>query len=556
MWRFDADTDPGIWVSVDSPTDVTLRDLTSSVNGPVAVGDKGVAIGRGRERWGVILENGPGAKGRPLHAVDTSDDGKRVWFAGAGGAFGYYDIVSETRRDYSVPRGNANRFHALAVAGERGSEKFLLGDGSGNVLPGHMENDETDWSWTTTPSSGNAVQALTHDAEGFGYGVTANGNVFMTTEDDKWERVGIDGAETSFYACSFADGVFLTGGGGGVVYEADKLLDHDDDVVWTPTALGGFAVHGTDAGNGAQLACGEGGNIYVRMAGGDWQRGMYDDSTTFHAGLVDEQMVAVGGNGLIVERRCIDEVPPEVLRRYDDSLLDGDEGGNYVGREPGRFTGGEEIETVTICETAGGGDDSRDTDGSGDENTDTGSPDGTDWTGDGGGSGDIDWTDDPDGSGDTSGPGSPGGGGGSGDGGGSDGTDSSDSGGWENERSHDGDPFDGHGELHDGDGNEPVGFEESEHSGVVTDTRGTAEAGETGTDPADEPDGESGDSGNDPPDEPDSADNDLPDEPDPEDNDPPDEPDGLQNDVPGDPGNDEPDAPDPNTDSDADSPDS
>ena len=434
MWRFDSTTDPGYWVRVDSPTNVTLRDLTASANGPVAVGDKGVAIGRGRDRWGIILENGPGAKGRALYAVDTTDDGERVWFAGAGGAFGYYDIVEDERRDYSVPRGNSNGFYALAVAGERGSEKFLVGDGSGHVLPGHVENDETDWSWSTTPSDGNAVQALAHDEDGYGYAVTANGNVFMTTKEEEWERIGVEGSQNSFYDCSYGDGTFLTGGGGGVVYGADKLVDHDDEVVWTPTDLGGFAVHGLDAGHGAQLACGEGGNVHVRTGDGDWERGAFEQTTTLLAGLVDEQMVAVGGNGLVVERRERDDLSAAERAQFDGVFGDGD----------GDTTATEAEWTSTSAD--------------GDERRSSAS----------------------------------------------------------RTRSDDGDPFDGRGELYDGD------------------QRAPAEEGDSGNDPADEPDGGSGDSGNDPPDEPD----------------------GVANDVAGDPGNDESDPPDTNTDSDADSPDS
>ena len=324
MWRFDSDTDPGYWVRVDSPTTVTLRDLTSSVNGPVAVGDEGVAIGRGRDRWGIVLENGPGAKGRALYAVDTTDDGERVWFAGAGGAFGYYDIVDEERRDHSVPRGNANGFYALAVAGERGSEKFLVGDGSGHVLPGHMENDEADWSWSTTPSGGNAVQALAHDDDGYGYAVTANGNVFRTTEEEAWEQVGVARSQNSFYDCAYADGTFLTGGGGGMLYEAGERTDHDDAVGWTPTDLGGFAVHGLDAGHGAHLACGEGGNVHLRAGDGDWERGAFDGTTSFLAGLVDEQLVAVGENGLVVERRRHEELAAEQLAQFGEAASDAD----------------------------------------------------------------------------------------------------------------------------------------------------------------------------------------------------------------------------------------
>ncbi|GAB7095879.1 hypothetical protein JCM30237_30330 [Halolamina litorea] len=324
MWTFDSDTDPGYWVAVESPTNVTLRDVTSTVNGPVAVGDTGVAVGRGRERWGVILENGPGARSQTLHAVDASDDGERLWFAGAGGAFGYYDLRTEERRDHSVPRGNANVFYSLTVFGDRGEEKFLVGDGSGNVLPGRVREDtgEVDWDWSTSPNKGNAVEALTHDEEGYGYAVDVSSNVHTTTANEGWDRTGVDDAQGSFYDCAFGGGRLLVGGGNGRVFEGTGVTDRDGEAVWTPSELGGFAVYGIDAGNGGQLACGEGGHVYLRTADGEWEAGHYDGTETFRAGLVAEQMVLVGANGLIVERRAPEETPESVKAQYGDAEAD------------------------------------------------------------------------------------------------------------------------------------------------------------------------------------------------------------------------------------------
>mgnify|MGYP006280001165 CR=1 FL=1 len=509
MWTFDSDTDPGYWVEVDSPTNVALRDVTGTANGPVAVGDKGVAVGRGNDRWGVILENGPGARSRALHAVDTTDDGERVYFAGAGGSFGYYDLRTEQRRDYSQPRGNANTFYALAVAGDRGEEKFLLGDGSGNVVPGWIrDGEEMNFDWETEPNSGNAVEALAHDDDGYGYAIDVNSNVFMTTEDDGWMRVGVDDAQGSFYDCAFGDGVFLTGGGNGMVFEAAELLDHDDDATWTPTELGGSAVYGLDAGYGGQLACGEGGSVFVRQTGGEWEQGKYDGGHTFRAGLIDEQMVVVGSGGLIVERRSPEEVSEEERSRHGDGSTgeSGDSGGS----------GG-----------SGGSDSTGDDGGTAEERTDpntsaepatnvAGVPaaDAEEVTCADGVESDIDWR-------------------------GGQRTD---------ERSGDGDPFDGRGENYDGDS---VAAGEDGSSLSTDETTVTAGAdGGSGNDPADEPDG----SGNDPADEPDGGGNDSADEPDGGGNDESDEPD-PPDDSGDDSGNDESDPADENTDSDADSPD-
>lgn len=457
MWTFDSDTEPGYWVEVESPTNVTLRDLTSTANGPVAVGDKGVAVGRGQDRWGVILENGPGARSNTLYAVDAADDGERVWFAGAGGAFGYYDLQTGERRDHSVPRGNANAFHSLAVAGDRGEEKILLGDDSGNVLPGHIENEtELDWSWETRPNSGNAVEALAHDDGGYGYAVDAGSNVFMTTADDDWTRVGIEHAQGSFYDSTFGDGVFLTGGGNGMVYEADALVDHDDDAVWTPTDLGGFAVYGLDAGHGAQIACGEGGNVYIRMAGGEWEQGKHDATHTFRAGLVDQQMVVVGASGLIVERRDAEEASEAVKERYGDGSED-DSGGGYAGYEDD--------------EPADGGDGADAGDGEGGAGDDAASDSEPQPPIESS----VEWVAHPepsDGSGDGAG---------------------------------DGDRFDGRGENYDGDETTPE--EDPENHGSTADS-GNDEADppdgdDSGNDEADPPDGDS--SGNDEADPPDES---------------------------------------------------
>ena len=52
-----------------------------------------------------------------LLTMDVTDDGERVWFGGANGALGYYDLETRTRADFSEPVGVGNAFHAIAVAG-------------------------------------------------------------------------------------------------------------------------------------------------------------------------------------------------------------------------------------------------------------------------------------------------------------------------------------------------------------------------------------------------------------------------------------------------------
>ena len=461
MWTFDSDTDPGHWVPVETPTNVTLRDLTTTANGPLAVGDKGVAIGRGADRWGVVLEDGPGARSRTLYAVDTTDDGERVWFAGAGGALGYYDLRTEQRRDHSVPRGNANAFYSLTVAGERGSEKLLVGDGSGTVLPARVENgNDVIWDWSTSPNNGNAMEAIAHDDAGYGYAVDVASKVHMTTENDGWETVGIERAQGSFYDCAVGGGRLLIGGGNGRVFEATGLRGNEDPA-WTPSDLGGFTIYGLDAARGGQLACGEGGNVFLRSADGEWARGTYDGTETFRAGLIGEQMVVVGSNGLVVERGEREAVAENV-----DSDADDGSGGN-AGQQVGDGDGDESVEWVThdVPDGSEGGD------GSGSDGGD-------------------------DGSGGSDGPGT------------DSGSTGDDTDGWASEPtgSADGDNFDGRGENFDGDEShsDSLANQNASRSGDTDDTMASDDpenapasddSGSDEADPPDEPDGD--DSGND-----------------------------------------------------------
>lgn len=292
MWTFGSKTDPGTWRTVDSPTSRTLRDVTGTTNGAVAVGDGGVVVGRGREQWGVLVERGPSAKGRSLRSVAATDDGERVWFSGAGGALGYLDVASGERRNHSKPRGIGTTFPGLAVHGERGQEKLLVAGTSGRVLSGAIERGRLDWEPATRPGGDAVVRALCADAAGVGYGVDGSANVYRTTPEG-WERVGVRGMGGSLHAAA-ADERVVVAGDNGRVYEYDGEG-------WTPTTVGGVAVRGLAVGAGTALAVGDGGAIHVRGAGNDWTAAEWDGSATLRGAHLGA-WVAVGASGTIVER--------------------------------------------------------------------------------------------------------------------------------------------------------------------------------------------------------------------------------------------------------------
>lgn len=299
-WSFDSEAETGTWESVKSPVSVTLRAVTSTTNGPCAVGDKGYVLGRSeKEGWGIVIENGPAAAENSLYTVDTTEGGKRVWFAGGNGALGFYDLEKHERRDFSEPQGMDATISSLTVAGKRGSEKLMIADDSGNVLPGEMKSDGVtmDWSTLSQPAGDSALNALCSTDRGVGYGVDSNANVWQTTADEGWERVGIDDASNSFYAASAEGGRILVGGGNGRVYLTPDLK------VWTPYNVGNFTVEALDVDSDEMVAAGGSGNIVYRKGESDWKNVEWSESKTILGVMLGQPSVGVGKGGTIVEQK-------------------------------------------------------------------------------------------------------------------------------------------------------------------------------------------------------------------------------------------------------------
>lgn len=296
MWEFTQRRQRRPWQRVDTPVAVSLHDVAVTADGPCAVGNGGSVVARAADgTWGVVVENGPSARGRALRGVDVTDDGKRLWFAGASGAIGAYDLESGTRLDRSKPRGLSKNFGAFAVAGSRGSEKLLVADGSGHVLAAEARETHLDWEPPTRPSGDTAIAALDATPDDVGYAVDSNANVYRTTATEGWSRVGVDGAGNSFYAVAASADTVVVGGGNGRVYATPTGSGS-----WTPSALGDFTVRALAATGGHTVAAGTGGTICSQA--GTWHCANWGGSATINGLALGPVDVAVGNNGLLLER--------------------------------------------------------------------------------------------------------------------------------------------------------------------------------------------------------------------------------------------------------------
>lgn len=92
------------WKSVTTPFAVDLFAVTQTAEGPFAVGGSGTVAAERSGGWEMVVDQGPAGKNRTLRAVDVTDDGTRVWFAGASGAIGMYDLERGRLYDYSYAK--------------------------------------------------------------------------------------------------------------------------------------------------------------------------------------------------------------------------------------------------------------------------------------------------------------------------------------------------------------------------------------------------------------------------------------------------------------------
>ncbi len=315
------------WTVADAPPTATLTDVVVAGSRAYAVGDGGVVFERRDGAWESVLEGGPGGDGESLVAVDATDDGNAVWFAGDGGALGRFDVDDGRWTDHSAPNDNTTSWTDVAVAGEAGAEVVYLVNGSGAVLRGEYDADDADrasWRTTTKPGSGSSLSGVVAFDAHRALCCDTNATVFETRDGaTSFEVIGIDAAEGALVdlAAADSDDADVIADDGTVYrYDGDdwttgRIDDSTSDRVEavTPVTVARAGEYG--------LLAGERGLVCERRATGDASNGRTADwsvvetptSATLRGvglggsdqrGDHDGLGVAVGADGLILERRA------------------------------------------------------------------------------------------------------------------------------------------------------------------------------------------------------------------------------------------------------------
>ncbi|WP_435067044.1 hypothetical protein [Haloplanus sp. C73] len=177
------------WTRVQTPTSRALYAATKAASTQFAAGSNGIVLQRTNDGWTVVRRNGPSGNGNNLRALGVTDDGARLWMAGASGALGEYDVDADELTDHTAPDDVTDTFTALSVAGSGDEPTVYVADASGSV---HVSRDGGG-SWThLTPGSGATIHDIHCYGETSGVLVDGNGQAFETTTGTDWRRAGLD----------------------------------------------------------------------------------------------------------------------------------------------------------------------------------------------------------------------------------------------------------------------------------------------------------------------------------------------------------------------------
>jgi hypothetical protein len=283
------------WTAAETPTDTTLFDVEETDAGVYAVGGGGVVVHRTREGWKKALDGGPTGNGNDLYGADVTDDGSRLWFVGASGAIGEYDVSAGVLYDHSAPNVVTNNFNDVSVTGQADEANVYVAGDSGTLYYS-FENGATGTWDSVTPGSGSAINAVDfHDARK-GHAVDGNQTVFVTGDGTSWDKLGIADANHNFYGVDSdaADDVTVSGGGG--------TVSRWGGTQWVRSDTGDADLRDAEIGGSGGLAVGGGGAV-LRLSDESWTQETTTTGANLNAVVRADPAVAVGAGGAVIENR-------------------------------------------------------------------------------------------------------------------------------------------------------------------------------------------------------------------------------------------------------------
>ncbi|MFB6230395.1 MAG: hypothetical protein ABEL04_04490 [Salinibacter sp.] len=292
-----AQSGSSVWTAVEVETDNDLYDVERTSAGQYAVGGNGVLLKRtvenGTVNWKKIVDGGPSGNGKNLYGSDVTAERDALWFVGASGAVGEYDVESGVIEDHSGPDDTGDNFNDIAVTGQADEANVYGATDSGLIFYSFEDGESGTWNYVT-PGSGSSIQAIDFHAAKAGHAVDTNGKVFATDDGVTWTAIGLQDANVNFYAVDSdaANDVWVAGGNG--------MVFHWDGNQWTRTDLGDANLRDVEVEDGEGYAVGTGGQVF--HYDGTWRAQDTPTGQNLNAIVQGAPTSAVGASGTALER--------------------------------------------------------------------------------------------------------------------------------------------------------------------------------------------------------------------------------------------------------------
>ncbi|MDG5758607.1 hypothetical protein QA600_04560 [Natronococcus sp. A-GB1] len=284
------------WSVVDVPIGSALYGAAAA-SSPIAAGEGGRVLRREDGEWYVVADDGPTGNESPLNDAAATADGDVAWVAGGSGVVGRYDLADDELEDFSAPMEMTSTWEAVAVGGDAGSERVVLANGSGEVLPGEYDGESVDWGDVVEPGGGSSVGGASFLDDATVYVSDTNSKIYRSDDaGESWEEIGIDGGSVALTDVAASDDDVHAAGGDGSTFRYNGA-------VWTKKAAADGELLGVDRRNDRGVAVGASGTAATRRLYG-WEA----DETPTDAELRDVVLtddfldIAVGGEGTVLER--------------------------------------------------------------------------------------------------------------------------------------------------------------------------------------------------------------------------------------------------------------
>ena len=291
------------WRTEETPTDGSLHDVTYASDNAYAVGQDGVVLERTEERWEKVTDGGVTGDGRELLGADVTDDGERLWFAGASGAIGEYDVTTGSINDRGEPEDNTGNFNDIAVTGESGEANVYVADDSGSISYSFNNGRSGTWDFVGV-GQGDGFPAIDFYDERSGHVLNTNASVFETDDGTTYERIGIPDTDNSLYGIDSdgSDDVWAVGGGGSVWrYNG----------AWRRTNLGNLALRDVEIEDESGYTVGESGRVF-EYAAGSWNEDTTDTGQNLKGLVLGSPNVAVGASGIAIVKEVPGDTPGDM----------------------------------------------------------------------------------------------------------------------------------------------------------------------------------------------------------------------------------------------------